>query len=107
MVLAMKTVTIRDLRSQPRQVREELAKASEAVLTANGKPVALILSVDSGTLDETLETVRRARAMQSLAKLRKNARDSGRDNLRMKDIDAEIQASRKARRRKAKRTGRA
>lgn len=103
----MKTVTIRDLRSQPRQVREELAKVSEAVLTANGKPVALMLSVDSGTLDETLETVRRARALQTLAKIRQRAKATGRDDLGMKDIDAEVQTARKSRRRKAKRTGRA
>ncbi|HJN89050.1 MAG TPA: hypothetical protein QGG93_01860 [Verrucomicrobiota bacterium] len=65
----MTTVTIRDLRLQPRQVREELAKASEAVLTSNGKPVALMLPVDSSTLNATLETVRRARELQTLTKI--------------------------------------
>lgn len=103
----MKTVTIRDLRSQPRQVREDLAKAQEAVLTANGKPVALMLSVDSGSLDETLETIRRARALQTVAAIRKRSKATGRDGLSMKEIDAEVQAVRKARRRKAKKTGRA
>lgn len=103
----MKTITIRDLRSQPRQVREALAKAREAVLTANGKPVALMIAVDSGTLDETLETVRRARALQTVAAIRKRAKATGRDGLSMKDIDAEVQAARKTRRRKAKQTGRA
>lgn len=102
----MKTVTIRDLRSQPRQVREELAKSSEAVLTANGKPVALMLAVDSGTLDETLETVRRARALQTLARIRARSKSTGQADLGVKEIDAEIQLTRKARRRRAKRTGR-
>jgi putative PIN family toxin of toxin-antitoxin system len=50
------------LPSRPRQVREALRREREAVLTANGRPVALMIPVDAGSIDRTLETLRRARA---------------------------------------------
>lgn len=50
----MKTITIRDLRTRPRQVRESLAREREALLTSNGRPVAVLLPVNAGTVDETL-----------------------------------------------------
>ena len=103
----MKTVTIRDFRAQPRRMREMLAEVPEAVLTVNGKPVALMLSVDSGTLDETLETIRRARALQTVAAIRKRARTGGQGELSVKDIDAEVRAARQVRLRRSRRTGRA
>lgn len=65
----MKTVTIRDFRTRPKQVRAALKQAREAVLTANGVPVAVMIAVDAGTVDQTLETLRRARALETLRAL--------------------------------------
>ena len=39
----IKTVTIRDFRTRPKQFREALEREREAVLTANGRPVALMI----------------------------------------------------------------
>ncbi|MBL8529990.1 MAG: type II toxin-antitoxin system Phd/YefM family antitoxin, partial [Burkholderiales bacterium] len=41
----MKTVTIRDFRTRPKQVRDALRGEREAVLTANGVPVAVMIPV--------------------------------------------------------------
>ena len=46
----MKTVTIRDFRTRPRQVREALKREGEAMLTANGHPVAVMIAVDAGSI---------------------------------------------------------
>lgn len=49
----MKTIPLRDLRTRPQeaQVREE------TLLTAsNGRPVAVLLPVDAGTVDETIQS---------------------------------------------------
>ena len=48
----MKTVTIRDLRSRPRQVRDGLRREREAVLTANGSPVAVLIPVDAASVEQ-------------------------------------------------------
>src|SRR5690242_12495458 len=56
----MKTVTIRDFRSRPRAVRQALSGEREAILTANGQPIALLVPVDAETIDETAAAIRRA-----------------------------------------------
>lgn len=96
----MKTLTIRDLRTRPREAQKTLATAGEAILTSNGRPVALMLRVDGDTLEETMETVRRARSLQALREIRREAKARGLDRLSVKGIDAIIARSRKARRRR-------
>jgi protein-tyrosine-phosphatase len=98
---AMKTLTIRDFRTRPRQAQKTLAHEGEALLTSNGRPVALMLRVDSDSLDQTVETVRRARALQAVRKMRVDAKARGLDRLSFKQIDAIIARSRKARRRRS------
>ena len=102
---AMKTVTIRDLRTRPRQVRQALAQEREAVLTANGRPVALLVPVDAGTVDETLEILRRARGLEALRAIRQASRDQGLERLSTRDIDAIIGRARRGRPSRTRRRG--
>lgn len=97
----MKNLTIRDLRTRPRQAQRALAEEGEAVLTSNGKPVALMLSVDEDSLPATVETVRRARALSALREIRAEAKKRGLDRLSGREIDAIIARTRKGRRRRA------
>jgi PHD/YefM family antitoxin component YafN of YafNO toxin-antitoxin module len=97
----MKTVTIRDLRTRPKQVREALQNEREAVLTANGRPVAVMIPVDAGSLDQTLETLRRARALEALREIRAESQRRGTTRMAMRDIDAVIAKTRKRRSRSA------
>ena len=96
----MKTITIRDLRTRPRQVRDALKDEREAVLTANGRPVAVMIPVDAGSIDQTLETLRRARALEALRAIRADSQRRGISQMPMKDIDAVIAKTRKARSRR-------
>jgi PHD/YefM family antitoxin component YafN of YafNO toxin-antitoxin module len=93
----MKTVTIRDFRTRPKQVRDALKMEKEAVLTANGQPVAVMISVDAGTVDQTLETLRRARGLEALRAIRQESRERGLDRLSSREIDGIIQETRRAR----------
>ena len=93
----MKTVTIRDFRTRPRQVRDALKREREAVLTANGRPVAVLLPVDAGSVEETLETLRRARGLEALRAIRRESRERGLDRLSTSDIEAIIARARRAR----------
>lgn len=95
----MKTVTIRDFRTRPRQVREALGRTREAVLTANGRPVAVLVPTDAASIDETLELLRRARGLEALRAIRKDSRARQLDRrLSARDIDAVIAKVRRARR---------
>jgi antitoxin (DNA-binding transcriptional repressor) of toxin-antitoxin stability system len=93
----MKTVTIRDFRTRPKQVRDALKREREAVLTANGAPVAVMIPVDAGTIDQTLETLRRARALEALRAIRQETRARGLARMSTRDVDAIIAKARKAR----------
>jgi antitoxin (DNA-binding transcriptional repressor) of toxin-antitoxin stability system len=94
---AMKTVTIRDFRTRPKQVRDALKREREAVLTANGRPVALMIPVDAGSIEQTLETLRRARALEALRAIRQDSQLRGLTRMSQRNIDAIIAKTRKAR----------
>ena len=98
----MKTVTIRDFRNRPRHVRDALKREREAVLTANGTPVAVLIAVDAGTVDATLETLRRARGLEALRAIRRRSREQGLDRLSPSEIEDVV---RRARRSRASRRG--
>ena len=93
----MKTVTIRDFRTRPKQVREALAREREAVLTASGRPVALLVSVNAATIDGVVETLRRARALEALRTIRRESAERGLTRLSTAEIDAVIARTRRAR----------
>lgn len=97
----MKTVTIRDFRTRPKQVRDALKREREAVLTANGRPVALMIPVDAGSIDRTLETLRRARALEALRAIRQESQRRCLARMSSTKIDAIIAKTRKARSRTA------
>ncbi len=102
----MKTVTIRDMRSRPREVQQTLAAGSEALLTSNGRPVAIMIPVEAESLEETLAMLHRARGLQTLAAIRRYAAEKGTDRMSMDEIDAEIRTARRERRERMRATGR-
>lgn len=97
----MKIVTIRDFRTRPKAVREALKGEREAVLTVNGQPVAVMIPIDTGSMEQTLETLRRARALEALRAIREDARRRGIDRASAKSIGEIIAKTRKARTRRA------
>lgn len=96
----MKTLTIRDFRTRPRQAQKDLAESGEAILTSSGRPVALMLRVDGDSLEETVAMMRRARGLQALDAARREARQTGLDRISMKEIDSVIARARRARHRR-------
>ena len=93
----MKTVTIRDFRTRPKQVRAALSREREAILTVSGRPVAVLIPVDAGSVEETLETLRRARGLEALRAIRRESRVRGPGRLSTPDIDAIIARARRGR----------
>lgn len=92
----MKFVSTRELRNRPGYVRN-LAQKDDLVLTANGKPIAILLGVEEDELEETARAVRQARAQLALSRLRKQAARQGTDRMSASAIDAEIRAVRSRR----------
>ncbi len=95
----MKFITVRDLRGRPAEVWTKLSRDKELVLTSNGKPIAILSAVSEDTLESSLVALRRARAGASVESLQSHSIATGTDALTLEEINAEIKAVRKARRR--------
>jgi prevent-host-death family protein len=92
----MKFLSTRDLRNRPGYVRE-LARDDDLVLTANGKPIAILVGVDEDEFEETARVIKQAKAQRALARMRRQAARRGVDRLPPKAIDSEIRAVRSKR----------
>ena len=95
----MKFLSTRDLRNRPGFVRE-LARKEDLVLTANGKPIALLLGVEEDELEETAQAIRQARAQRALSRMRRQAARSGVSRNSVSAVEAEIRAVRSKRKSK-------
>jgi hypothetical protein len=91
----MDYVTVRDLRSTPKQVWEKLSREGRVVLTNNGKPKAVMVEVDSSTLEETLATFEQAQLMRLLGSIHRDSIKNGTDQMSVDEINREIVAARK------------
>ena len=95
----MDFVPYRLLRNQPGQVRERLAEHGQLVITNEGQPIALMVSVDSSHLEELVVLMARVRAQLSVSQMRRDARTRGLDQLDPREIEREIRSARKPPRR--------
>ncbi|MDA3937979.1 MAG: type II toxin-antitoxin system Phd/YefM family antitoxin [Spirochaetia bacterium] len=93
----MKFLSIRDLRSKSAQVWQELPLEREMVITNNGRPIAVISSVDEGTVESSLATWRQVRATQAIVSIQKESMKKGNDRISIEQIDSEINKTRRAR----------
>jgi len=96
----MKFITIRDLRSNTAQLRKDLQTEREVVVTANGKPFAIMTGATPETVEEEIRAIRSARAQEALRRIRAKAKAHGLDRLTMDEIDAIIAKARRERRRR-------
>ncbi|MBV8206238.1 MAG: type II toxin-antitoxin system Phd/YefM family antitoxin [Acidobacteria bacterium] len=92
----MKFVSARELRNRPGVLRT-LARNDDVVVTANGKPVAMLLGITQDDLEDTAHAVRQARAQLALSRMRKHAALRGTDRMSAAALNAEIRAARRRR----------
>jgi len=79
---------------------ESLSAQGHVVITNNGKPTALMIDIADNNLEEVLAAVRQAQATRAMNRLQADSLRKGLDGLTEDDIEAEIAAARKERKRK-------
>jgi prevent-host-death family protein len=94
----MRFVSVRELNTKPKEIWSTV-KDEEVVITSNGKPIALLSGVTEETFERAVRAVRRSRALIALEELQKRSVELGLDKLTDAQIESEIQAVRKSRRR--------
>jgi antitoxin (DNA-binding transcriptional repressor) of toxin-antitoxin stability system len=97
----MKAFTTEELRGKASDLRKVISRDPQAVLTASGEPVALLVPVDRDTLAETADAIGQARAQLAVKAIRYSARKMGRDRITTAQIDRIIANARKARHRRS------
>ena len=91
----MKFVTVRDLRLTPGKVWELAKQERHIVLTANGRPMAILTGVDENSLEEDLDAIERAQALVALDRIHQDSLERGIDRISEREIDIEINSVRK------------
>ena len=94
----MNFISVRELRNHSAAVWDTLAEEQDLVITSNGKPIAVLSATTGSTLETSLAALRQARAQLAVTSMQR-ARETGADNLSLDDVNAEIDATRRSRRR--------
>lgn len=94
----MDFVSVRELRTRSAAVWNALSEEKDLVVTSNGKPIAVLSATTASTLEASLAALRQARAQLSVAAMQERARKIGADRLTLEDVNAEIEAARRQRR---------
>ena len=94
----MDFVSVRELRTQSAAVWDALGKEKDLVVTSNGKPIAVLSATTASTLEASLAALRQARAQLAVAAMQQRAQETGSDKLTLDDVNAEIEAVRRQRR---------
>jgi antitoxin (DNA-binding transcriptional repressor) of toxin-antitoxin stability system len=90
----MKFVSVRDLRLKPGEIWKRLEVERELIITSNGKPIALLTGVNEDTMESTLTTLRRARAVLAMEEMQRTSVRLGLDKLSDEEIESEVKAVR-------------
>jgi prevent-host-death family protein len=93
----MRFITVRELSTKPKQIWSRVQE-EEIIITSNGKPIALLSGITEETLEKTIQTIRRSRALMALEEMQKKSLESGLDQWTEAQIEAEIQTVRRQQR---------
>ncbi|MCL2638572.1 MAG: type II toxin-antitoxin system Phd/YefM family antitoxin [Oscillospiraceae bacterium] len=89
----MNFYSVRDLRTTPKSIWNNLRENGEVIITNNGKPTALMLNISEDNFDEVIRAVRQAKAMIAFNSMRAKAAKAG--FMTEEEINAEIAAYRR------------
>lgn len=99
----MEFVPYRLMRNQPNELRKKLEKQGELVVTVDGEPMAIMLQIPKGSLEDLVMLVSQVRAQLALSGIRQQAEQTGKDQLtdeQIEDIVEEVRSKRRAKRKK-------
>ena len=94
----MTFISIRDMRTRPGEVWQQLQDEGDLIVTSSGRPFALMISAADEDVEELLLALRRARAQMAVSRLRKKAASQGLERMTPEAIEAEINQARSERR---------
>jgi hypothetical protein len=95
-----KWIASREFSASPGRALAAVARSGRVLVTANGKPRAIMIPTSEGTFASDLELLDRVDLARVIARIRAESVVNKTDKLTMKEVDAEVSAVRKARKRR-------
>ena len=95
----MKLLSVRDLKTKSSQVWKDLPDQKEMVITSNGRPIAILSSVNENNLEQVLSAFRQARAIEAVTSMQYESVRKGTDKITIEEINKEIKEVRSRRKR--------
>lgn len=89
----------REFSAHPGRALAAVSRAGRVLVTANGKPKAIMIPTSEETVARDLAMLDRVTLAQAVEAIRADSVMNGTDNLTMEAINAEVEAVRAARRR--------
>jgi len=77
----MKFLSVRDLKTKSSQVWKELPDQKEMIVTSNGRPIAILSSINENNLEQVLAAFRHARAANAVALIQYESPQKGTDKI--------------------------
>jgi PHD/YefM family antitoxin component YafN of YafNO toxin-antitoxin module len=94
-----KWLASREFSAHPGRALAAVSRAGRVLVTANGKPKAIMIPTSEKSFARDLEMLDRVTLAQAVEAIRTESVTNGTDSLTMGEIDAEVAAVRTARRR--------
>jgi len=94
----MEFVPYRVLRNQPSELRKKLDKEGELVVTVDGEPMAVMLQIPKGSLEDLVLLLSQVRAQLAVSTIREQARKTGLNKMTVEQADVLVKETRAARR---------
>ena len=91
----MKFLSVRDLRTKSAKIWKELPEEREMIVTNNGRPVAILTSIDESNFEESISVIRRSRAIEAVEYIQEESVKKGKNKLSMEEINKEINSVRR------------
>jgi hypothetical protein len=98
--MATKWLASREFSASPGRALATVARAGRVLITANGKPKAIMIPTSEETVAEDLEMLGRMAFGRAVAAIQAESVRNGTDKMTMEEIDVEVAAVRAARKRK-------
>jgi antitoxin (DNA-binding transcriptional repressor) of toxin-antitoxin stability system len=95
----MKFLSVRDLKTKSSQVWKDLPGQKDMVITSNGRPIAILSSVNENNLEQVLSAFRQSRAMEAVTSIQYESVRKGTDEISLEEINNEIKRVRSKRKR--------
>ena len=89
----MRSITIQALQKDLAELRRQLSKERDLIVTSRGKPIAILSAVEEDELVPSLIALRRARGLTAMKSMQATSKRLGNNRMTIKQINSEIAAT--------------